>query len=134
MTTETAHTEKTSLEPDGSMTIAGHFAFEAALALRVYRSDGLGEPDLRNDTIHDLATGLDDSVISLDDTGLNQLERSIVDWSLVFANRSMSGYKASKNEVASIVAACEHAQPYISDSAFAQARLMGNQMRDMAAY
>lgn len=42
-------------------------------ALTYYRENGMGEPANRSDHIHEIATGMDDSVISMDDAGLDDL-------------------------------------------------------------
>jgi hypothetical protein len=42
-------------------------------ALRYYQMQGLGDPANRPDAIHEIATGVNDTIVSLDDKGINAL-------------------------------------------------------------
>jgi|GEM_PF-6021573 len=65
-----------SASPAGLMLDATDKATVVA-ALTHYMNEGMGEPANRPEAIHELATGLDDSVVSMDDDGLADLIRRL---------------------------------------------------------
>lgn len=59
--------------PSSSMVLTDRSCLVALRFLKWYRNDDMGHPPSQSDEVRNLATGLDDSVVSLDTDGINDM-------------------------------------------------------------